>query len=158
MFQEIENRTFHEFVRDFDQNDIHNTQVRWISGDINGSGPDLLEKALHNVEQHFIFIGYQELYNESLLLLSKKLGWSIPYYRFQNKGSYKKEKLIEAKTLDIIRQKNEADYLLYSQLKERFEKQLNDLSYLQLKLLQLQLTNRLYSSTKLKKLSKRFRG
>src|SRR5690606_35101457 len=112
--------SFHEFVEQIEAGDIHNAQVRWISGLEHGTEEEMLELALKNIETHFSFVGLLEQYDVSLLLLSKIYNWGIPYYKQRNKGSYKTEKKIEQKTLDLITEKNGADIRLYSIIEQDF--------------------------------------
>lgn len=113
--------SFHEFIEQIDAGDLHNAQVRWISGLEHGSNDEMLERALKNIETHYAFVGLLEHYDISLLLLSKIYKWGIPYYKQQNRGSYKtSKKAIEQKTLDLIAKKNAADLKLYSFVEKSF--------------------------------------
>ncbi|WP_338733322.1 sulfotransferase family 2 domain-containing protein [Mangrovimonas cancribranchiae] len=148
------NMSFHEFVRDINNNDIHNTQVQWISGIMSNNHNELLELALHNIEQHFSFVGLQEKFNESIILLGQLYGWGVPYYKFLNKGQYKRNVPIQQDTLDIIKEKNQGDYQLYNLIEKRFAKQVKEKPFMTLKMKQLELYNKLYSSYKVNKLIK----
>src|SRR5690606_28742017 len=41
---------FHEFIEQIDAGDIHNAQVRWISGLEHGTEEEMLERALDNIK------------------------------------------------------------------------------------------------------------
>jgi len=149
------NLSFHQFVEQFDNNDIHNTQALWISGLHQATDEQLVTQALQNIKQHFSFVGLLEEYNTSLLLLSKLYGWGIPYYKQRNKGSYNRvKKNIEQKTLDLIAEKNAADLKLYSFVEQEFLKKKNKISFLSQRLKLLKYANIFQSSYKINKLKK----
>lgn len=149
------NLSFHEFVEQFDNNDIHNTQAFWISGLRQGTVDQLLEKALQNIDAHFSFIGLLEAYDTSLLLLSKIYGWGIPYYKHKNKGRYKKsERHILPETKALIAQKNAADVALYKHVENQLQQQATEISFLPLRLKLLSMVSRFHYSHKVQKLKK----
>ena len=86
---------------------------------------ELLEKAFENLEKKFIAFGIQEYFDESILLLSKKLGWGKMSYISQNiaKRSHK-SKVIDSDTLSTIEEFNRLDILLYNGMKKIFEEEL----------------------------------
>lgn len=78
-----------------------------------------LEIAKRNIQEHFKFIGISERFDESLLLLSKTLGWKIPLYDKSNIS--KKPKDIDPDILRLIENFNEFDLQLYEYAKAMFE-------------------------------------
>ncbi|MCR9183588.1 MAG: sulfotransferase family protein [Flavobacteriaceae bacterium] len=147
--------SFHEFIEEINTGDIHNAQVRWISGLEHGSEQEMLETALKNINTHFSFVGLLEQFDASLLLLSKIYGWGIPHYKQQNKGSYVLAKEpIAQETLDLITKKNDADMKLYSLIEEDFILNKRKVKFLNAKLQMLKYTSQFQSSYKINKLKK----
>ena len=44
----------------------------------------LLDRAKANLAKHFVLIGQQRYFDESILMLKQELGWTPPYYRNKN--------------------------------------------------------------------------
>lgn len=144
---------FHEFIEQINTGDVHNAQVRWISGLEQGADEEMLEKALQNIEMHFSFVGLLEQYDISLLKLSNMYGWGIPYYKQRNKGSYNTTKTtIEQKTLNLIEKKNAADLKLYSFVEQGFLKNSQEIRLLKQKLWLLKYYSKFQYSYKINKL------
>lgn len=149
--------SFHQFVEQIDTGDVHNAQVRWISGLEHGTEAEMLERALWNIKNHFSFIGLLEHYDTSLLMLSKIYRWGIPYYTQKNTGKYNKVKQpIEKETLALIAQKNGADLKLYSLVEQEFLTEKNKIFLLDPKLSLLRYVSRFQASTKVKQLKRIF--
>lgn len=73
------------------------------------------DAAIKNIEQKFIFVGLTEFFDQSLLLLKKKLGWKNIFYVKQNVGLNKpKQNSIEPVTLELINKYNKYDIDLYN--------------------------------------------
>lgn len=72
-----------DFVTTIDEPDIHNGQIRFISG-IQANADEMLSKAEENIKNHFSFVGTTERFNESLLLLQRMYAWATPYYFVKN--------------------------------------------------------------------------
>jgi hypothetical protein len=86
---------------------------------------DLLERALHNIERHFIAVGLQERFDESLLLFQAKTGWPTVTYQAVNVGGQHYTKVrATPEEVDVIREYNRLDLSLYGVLAERFEQDL----------------------------------
>ena len=152
------NLSFDDFIRDIKAGDLHNAQIRWISGLEHGSEEEMLAKALKNIENHFSFVGLLEHYNASLLLLSKQYGWGIPYYQQRNTGSYREKPEIAAEVHDMINQKNAGDLQLYEMVETAFLKKIKKDALFPLKMKQLKLANKLISSYRFQQLQKKWKG
>lgn len=149
--------SFHQFIEQMDAGDIHNAQVRWISGLEHGTEEEMLETALKNIEKHFSFVGILEQYDVSLLMLSKIYGWGIPYYKQKNKGTYNVgKKTIEKRTLDLIAEKNVVDLKLYSVIKQGFLNKKSKIKFLTYKLRLIKFISKFQSSYKVNKIKKLF--
>ncbi|MFD0977938.1 sulfotransferase family 2 domain-containing protein [Salinimicrobium gaetbulicola] len=145
LFEEVSKMSLYEFVTQLKDADTNNGQVRWISGMVE-EGEGMLEKALENIQNHFSFVGFTEEFDESLILLQEKYGWSLPYYKVQNRT--RKRQSLEAlddKTKMAIADHNHLDQQLYTIFKERFDQQKKMIRNLNLKVLRLRSYNKLYS-------------
>ncbi len=68
-----------------------------------------LERAKHNLENHFAVVGICERFDETLLLLKREFGWKTPYYEAQDDSPVAdvetpelvRNRIIERNTLDI---------------------------------------------------------
>lgn len=100
--------------------DGDNGQVRRLSGvgDAVGfgeCGQDALELALRNVHDHFAFVGLTERFDESLLILREKLGWTLPFYLRQNTGRNRPhDAALPAQVRRAVERHNELDSALYA--------------------------------------------
>lgn len=86
---------------------------------------DDLETAKRNLDHHFFFLGLQERFDESFLLLAKYLGDRQPrYLRLNEAKSSKKEESIKPEVVDAIRQNNLLDLELYEYAQNRLNRDL----------------------------------
>ncbi len=127
MHEKVKNMTFEEFILSPDPNiqvPLSNHQTRFISGEKN---PDF-QKAQLNIKQHFSAIGITEMYNESLFIMKKKLGWNDISYTKKNitKIRSKKDDIPED-LLQVIKEKNELDIQLYDDAKAMLLKEIESL-------------------------------
>lgn len=145
LFDEVSKMSLYEFVTQLKDADTNNGQVRWISGMVE-VGEGMLEKALENIQNHFSFVGFTEEFDESLILLQEKYGWSLPYYKVQNRTRERQSlEALDDRTKKAIADHNQLDQELYTILKERFDKQKKRIRNLDLKVLRLRSCNKLYS-------------
>ena len=138
--------SFHDFVTNVKAGNVHNAQIRFISG-INDKEEFMLEKALENIDKHFSFVGLLEKYDESLIYLKNLYNWKIPYYVKRNvtkKG--KKDLGIKKLTLEIIKEKNNGDYILYRKMESVFKKKISNLSSFNNDLNKLNFYNSVYNT------------
>ncbi|MCS3668061.1 hypothetical protein GGP77_002304 [Salinibacter ruber] len=90
--------------------------------------PALLERALENIDNHFVFVGLQEHFDESLLLLRDELDVDTITYSRQNTGSRHYEKRYpDDVDREAIHEYNELDIELYRRVRTRFEEALDTL-------------------------------
>jgi hypothetical protein len=130
------NTTLHEFVTKIKRPDIHNGQIRFISG-VDGNEELMLKKALENIESHFSHVGILERFDESILYLQKKYNWSNIYYRIGNKTINRKSiDSIDFKTLEAIKELNNGDIIFYNKMYNVFKKQIADENITQMKVQQ----------------------
>jgi hypothetical protein len=85
-----------------------------------------LEIAKSNLKKHFKVIGLAERFDESLILLKKRLGWQLPLYDKNNVSKKRPStKEVSKDTLNLIEKFNEFDIQLYEYAKELFEELIN---------------------------------
>lgn len=115
------NTTLIEFVSEVDEADLHNGQIRFLSG-IKASEREMLDIARKNIEKHFSFVGTLENFNECLVLLRRQYNWPTPYYRIKNKTKGRPILSdINKEVIEIIRSKNQGDIDLYNETKKLIE-------------------------------------
>jgi hypothetical protein len=74
-----------EFVHsDVDRYEVQNGQTRQISGVQGDPDAAALELAKNNLREFFSVVGLAEKFDESIMLLRKKLGWQMPFYAKKN--------------------------------------------------------------------------
>lgn len=108
-----------------------NMQTYWLTGidkDYFRNGnqdEETINLALHNIDKYFTFIGLNDRFDESLILLKRKLGWSMPYYASKN-VTQKRDKQADfsAETIDLIKETNKMDMRLYEYCQSWFEETL----------------------------------
>lgn len=95
-----------------------NDQVRRIAGvdpPIGGCTAETLRAAKENLRRHFAVVGVTERFDETLVLLNRRLGWMrevVSYPRNVNPDRRPTES-IPRSTLDLIRARNELDAELH---------------------------------------------
>ena len=104
----------------------HNMQCKLIAGvkDTAINGERLLEMAKENLTKSFSVVGISERFEESLVLISKRFGWKVPFY--ENKKVAKRRPLVEPELAELIRQQNHLDVELYDFGKKLFEQALRN--------------------------------
>jgi len=123
LIPEKERATFGDFLKNIDKyhDQGNNGQAKVLAGEILPED-ELLEKVLKNLENHFLFLGLTERFDESLILLKDKLNWG-PIYYIKRKVSGKKVTIanISQEELELARSLNQADIQLYNNAKKQFE-------------------------------------
>jgi hypothetical protein len=107
---------------------------------------NLLDQALYNIKQHFIFIGTTELYDESLILMKKYLNWNKPLFYIKRNVNRKKEPTYDQETIDLIKEKNRHDIRLYDYVTKQLQQEIQDnKAYINREKRKLAFNNRLYN-------------
>jgi hypothetical protein len=106
--------------------ELSNGMTRMIAGiedfDAAIPGPVDLERAKRLLETHFDGVLLSERFDEGLLLLAEKQGWSSPYYLRRKVGRYSaRAARLDAATRRIIEDHNALDLELYQWARARFE-------------------------------------
>lgn len=111
-----------------------NLQTRFLSGkhaeiDFGQCSREHLELAKNNLDQYFSVVGLTERFDESLLLLQRKIGWSDDCFLYEKKrvNQAKQSKVIlSEKTKKTVENFNLLDIELYEYAKAIFERQIRE--------------------------------
>ena len=105
------------------EDQVSDAQTRTILGR-NLSDPDQdVSEAMSMLESNFTFTGITELFDESVLLMSRKLSWVTTLYKKTNVGEYS-FKNNDNKIRHLIDRSNQRDWILYNKMKSNLEKQI----------------------------------
>jgi hypothetical protein len=111
------NMTLEEFIRSSRDPGVDNDQTRRISGRgthelmTRGQGREALDEAKRNLER-FSLVGLTERFDESFILLRRRLGWKLPLYVTANVS--RRPKPASEGAVSLIRERNELDLELYA--------------------------------------------
>lgn len=88
--------------------------------------PDILETAIANLEADFSFVGLQERYDESLLMMRHVLNWQQPIHYVRQNTAKKRLTLNDLSAHDraLVEKAAELETPLYEYAKKRFEAQI----------------------------------
>jgi len=124
-----------EFVSSGISVGMNNGHCRFLNGDLdeykfNQCDDILLDQVKENIRKNFIWLGLTERFDESVLVLSKLLGWkSPPYYIRENVSKNRKSRdSISKEEISIIEEYNSLDMNLYSFANEMLDKQIQEIS------------------------------
>ena len=83
---------------------------------------EMLERAKHNLRQHFSVVGVSERLEESLALMKLRFGWRLNFYSsFNVTRSRPMKRDLPQTTLDLIQEKNALDMEFYAYGRQIFE-------------------------------------
>ncbi|MDQ4142578.1 MAG: hypothetical protein M3198_02360, partial [Actinomycetota bacterium] len=106
-----------EFVSGLSCKEADNGQVRRISGrdpEVGRCSTKMLEEAKANLRNCFALVGITERFNETLVLLSRALGWQLaPYVPQQVNPQRPSRDSLPPKVDDVIMRRNDLDLDLY---------------------------------------------
>ncbi len=122
----VSGSTLEEFVvSGVDAREVENGQTRQLFGR-SDRVPDqqMLEAAKLHLRD-FAAVGLTERFDESLLLMRKALGWSLPFYRVRNATTDPRGGVSD-RARALIGSKNELDEQLYSFARECFQQAIDD--------------------------------
>jgi Galactose-3-O-sulfotransferase len=125
--------TLDEYVASGMSLEMDNGQVRLLSGHnedipLGNCGRELLDEAKRNLRDHFLVTGLVERFDESLLLMKRKLGWKAwPVYLKRNvTGGRPDADTLSSDTIALIDRYNELDRELYEWAAQRFQAELDE--------------------------------
>jgi len=124
----VENRvSLQQFIENEMSPLVGNGMTRQIAGD-RATPPcrETLDKAIRRVKNHFGIVGLVERFDESLLLMQRRYGWTDTTYRKRNVTSDRPGKRdVQDGILELIRERNQLDIELYRWAKSRFEEKVS---------------------------------
>ena len=112
----VKNRSLIECVTQIKDFDVVNGQARKLSNCEDENF--MLNKALESIERHFEFVGIQEYFEESILLLNNKFKLGITHYNTLNTAGAKPQ--IDTDLVRAIEKTNQVDMELYNIMKDKF--------------------------------------
>ena len=130
-----------------------NLQTRMLAGkgrdvSIDESSEQMLDQAIRNAKNYFSVIGLTDQFDESLILMQRRLGWTLPLYMTRNRTKKRpKRNEVTASTRAVIQRYNALDVALYEYALQRLGEQLDreDPDAFQRDLQRLQLLNKAYA-------------
>jgi len=105
---------------------LNNGQVRCLFGDAHRQigfgdcGREMLEQALSHIDEHFVFVGVQELFEYSVSRLCRALGWAEVELEPRNVSADAPQHVGDAVAARIL-EYNSLDMALYEQIRRRLE-------------------------------------
>lgn len=110
--------SFDEYVAYGPDEELNNGQTRMLAGTAfyhKGGCSEMLEAAKRNLRERFAVVGTSDRFDESLLLMKKRLGWRLPYYARQNVSPPSARRIeVTPQALRAIRLRNQLDIELYA--------------------------------------------
>jgi hypothetical protein len=100
-------------------------QTRLLAGNAENLDRDMLQSAQRNLREHFAVVGLTERFDESLVLMKRRLGWRNVFYTKENvtRGRAPKSAIPQS-IISQIEQSNEKDIQLYTFARRLFEEAL----------------------------------
>ncbi|MFQ5400795.1 MAG: sulfotransferase family 2 domain-containing protein [Anaerolineae bacterium] len=121
---EGENMSLVEFALHSGAPEVKNGQIRRLAGMADGRIPCTrghLETAKRNMQQKFIVVGLTEAFDETLLLIRRRLGWRHLYYARMNTNPFRQAKeAVGPDTIAVIQEVNQLDIELYQYAAAQF--------------------------------------
>jgi hypothetical protein len=125
--------TIEEYIRSGFNKLVENGQTRLLSaseGKIYDVGfgqcsREMLAEAIKNLQNHFVSFGILEKFDESLILLRRKLGWRFPFYvrkRVTQRSSGQRD--ISESARQVIGSMNKLDVELYEWGKQKLREEI----------------------------------
>jgi hypothetical protein len=137
-----------DYIRSGMSFEMDNSQTRAIAGDLStpyGECTDaMLERAKRNLDESFSVAGLTERFEETLVLLQKRFGWSHLHYVRANVAPQGPSEEISGEAKDLIDEHNRLDNALYAHVNERFEDALRSYPSFEHDLARFKRTNAMY--------------
>lgn len=132
LYEKVKDLTLREFVKNKELwSQTFNQQTRIAMGenffDFKSPGAKLA-KAKENLDTHFAVVGVTEMFDKSLFLIKKKLGWDDVRYVKKNVSKNRPTKEEVSKEITRpIKEINELDIKLYNYVKKNLKQQIEKL-------------------------------
>ena len=121
-----------DFMRKGESEGMNNGHIRWLLGDLQAIpfgeiNESHLTQAIENIDKHFLCVGINEMFDQSLLILANKLGWtSLPYYVRMNTN--KRKTAVSDEDIAAIKEYNEFDIRLYNYGVEKLKQEMQSIA------------------------------
>jgi hypothetical protein len=97
---------------------MDNGQTRMLAGVLytipfGNLGPEILETAKRNIQNHFAFVGLTEQFDKALLLMNHFFGWRNLYYTRRNVSAHEEKEQLSSATTNLLHSVNQLDMALY---------------------------------------------
>lgn len=112
----VKDKTLLECVTEIKDYDVVNGQARKLSK--SSDEKTMLDLALKNIDSHFTFVGIQEYFDESMVLLNEVLQLNLKHFDSLNKGIFREK--YNPELIKEIEKQNQVDIELYETIKDRF--------------------------------------
>lgn len=103
--------------------ELDNGQTRRISGvqpEFGGVNELHFQKAINNIDNHFVSVGVLDLFDESLLMIAKQLDWILPPFYIRHKVNLRRpNNFVPLSIKNEIRAANKWDMKLYERYRAR---------------------------------------
>jgi hypothetical protein len=114
------------FIRETQSRQLDNAQLRYLAAaqdaPFGACTEAMLDEAIWRLDERFAAVGLVEAFDDSLLLMSRALGWRLPFYRSINVSKHRLgDAELSADLLDLLREYNRLDQRLYDYARQRFE-------------------------------------
>jgi hypothetical protein len=119
--------TLRDFVVECGTEEPNNDQTRLLAGHC---GPvrsralddEMLVTAKRNLRDHVVVTGISEHFDESVVLMKRRLGWRTPFYSSENVSSGRPPRgQIDVETLQVVEAYNQLDLDLYRHARSLLE-------------------------------------
>jgi hypothetical protein len=143
--------SFRDFVMSGVTVETDNWQVRCLAGDdttpFGHCDHSLLDCAKDHVARDFALAGLSERFDESVILLTRTLGWRWPYYFSLNRAPERAPDLeLSARDRSAIEPYVALDQELYAYAQHCFDRRVNEIADVQSELLRLRRRNAVYGA------------
>jgi hypothetical protein len=108
--------TLEDYVKSGISSELNNGQTRQLAGGMKEDEPaELLERAKRHLLQGCVVVGLAERFDESLILMKRRLGWRHVHYRKRRVAPARPfTQDISPRTIQLIAESNEKDEELYA--------------------------------------------
>ncbi|MFQ6678154.1 MAG: sulfotransferase family 2 domain-containing protein [Fidelibacterota bacterium] len=149
----IRNMSIEDYVQSGRNLFLDNGQTRLLAGrstslevPFRGMNEEHLEQAKESIKNHFILVGLNEKYDETLLMLQKLLNWKTPTYSIANAVKRgKSTKVLSPQVRKLIAKYNQLDLQLYQHVSELFDDHVSHYSNMTEEIKKFKLKNRIAS-------------
>jgi len=115
------------------QHGFFNGQTHMLAGweidrtEFEARGPEMLDRARRHLQDHFVVAGTMERFDETLMLLRRRLSWGMPFYRRENVSRTRPRTPLAPETASLIREGNPLDVALYQHVSQGFAAEISSL-------------------------------